>query len=153
MSSHPKHVIEREQFVRCPVEQAFSFCADPASLPRITPQDMSFRVRTKLPVEMREGVEIDYDIRIGGFPVLWRSRIDVWKPGSCFVDRQVHGPYRAWRHEHKFVRVAGGTRVLDRVEFELPFGPFGAPALPLVRQQLDQLFDHRKMAIARILTN
>jgi hypothetical protein len=52
-----------------------------------------------------------------GWPIPWRTRIDVWEPGVRFVDRQLIGPYRWWRHEHRFVAIPGGTRVLDDVEF------------------------------------
>jgi ligand-binding SRPBCC domain-containing protein len=42
---------------------------------------------------MREGLEIEYRLRLYGLPIRWRSRIDVWEPPRRFVDRQIAGPF------------------------------------------------------------
>ena len=62
------------------------------------------------------------------FGVPWRmtSRISGYLRPEWFVDEQVRGPFRRWRHEHSFTTVAGGRTVMrDVVEFEAPFGPLG----------------------------
>jgi hypothetical protein len=67
---------------------------------------------------MRQGLIIDYRITLYRVPIPWQSVIDVWTPGECFVDRQTVGPYRWWRHEHRFEAAPdGGTRVVDHVEY------------------------------------
>jgi ligand-binding SRPBCC domain-containing protein len=69
-----------------------------------------------------------------------------------FVDVQLDGPYRLWRHLHEFSDLDGGTLVRDRVEYELPFGPLGALAHALlVRRRLEAIFDHRARVIAELL--
>jgi ligand-binding SRPBCC domain-containing protein len=72
---------------------------------------------TPQPIAMHEGAEIDYRIVLYGIPIPWTSRIDVWEPGARFVDRQIRGPYRWWRHEHRFEATSHGTRVVDDVEY------------------------------------
>ena len=67
---------------------------------------------------MRAGTLIDYRIRLRGFPLRWRTRIAVWEPCARFVDEQLRGPYRLWRHEHTFASHEGGTLCTDRVEFD-----------------------------------
>ncbi|WP_193107442.1 TIGR01777 family oxidoreductase [Brachybacterium sp. FME24] len=37
-----------------------------------------------------------------------------------FVDQQVHGPWRDWRHEHSFAADGHGTLVHDTIDLELP---------------------------------
>ncbi|GAA1489335.1 TIGR01777 family oxidoreductase [Brachybacterium sacelli] len=37
-----------------------------------------------------------------------------------FVDQQVHGPWRDWRHEHRFTADDHGTLVHDLIDVELP---------------------------------
>jgi ligand-binding SRPBCC domain-containing protein len=32
------------------------------------------------------------------------------------------GPFRRWHHTHRFQAVDGGTRLTDRVEYQLPLG-------------------------------
>ena len=39
-----------------------------------------------------------------------------------FVDQQVRGPWRAWRHEHAVDASEGGATMTDRLEIELPRG-------------------------------
>jgi ligand-binding SRPBCC domain-containing protein len=41
--------------------------------------------------------------------------------------------------------------MLDRVEYVLPLGRLGLVAKPLVRRQLERIFDHRELAIQRLL--
>jgi len=79
----------------------------------------------------------------------WRSRIDVWEPGVRFVDRQVVGPYRWWRHEHRFEPVAGGTRVSDHVEYLPRLRLFSRR---LVERDLGRIFDYRQQALTRIFS-
>jgi ligand-binding SRPBCC domain-containing protein len=54
------------------------------------------------------------------------SRITTFEPPDRFVDEQVRGPFRAFRHEHRFVSVPGGTRMLDDWRHEAPFGLLGS---------------------------
>ena len=42
-----------------------------------------------------------------------------------FVDEQVKGPFRRFRHVHEFTEDSGGTVMVDRIEFEAPLGPIG----------------------------
>jgi ligand-binding SRPBCC domain-containing protein len=65
----------------------------------------------------------------------------------CFVDRQIVGPYRWWRHEHRFEAVAGGTRVIDHVDYAPRAGWLSRA---LVRRDLGRIFDYRQEALRGI---
>jgi ligand-binding SRPBCC domain-containing protein len=132
-----------------PLDVAFGFFADAWNLERITPPWLSFRIRTARPLAMREGALLDYRIRLHGLPIPWRTRIDVWEPGVRFVDRQVLGPYHWWRHEHRFEVVAGGTRVIDHVEY-LP--RLGWLSRRWVRRDVERIFEYRRQALVHELT-
>ena len=145
------HILEREQIIERPRTEVFDFFSDARNLERITPDFLNFRILTKTPIEMKAGTLIDYRIRLFGVPVKWRTRIDVFEPNVRFVDRQLSGPYRTWIHTHEFSDVDGGkaTKMIDRVEYEVPFGPLGGVARALfVRRTLDRIFDHRAAVIA-----
>jgi ligand-binding SRPBCC domain-containing protein len=134
-----------------PIESVFAFFSDAANLARITPPSMGFRIVSPQPIDMHAGTLLDYRVRVLGVPLRWRSLISAWDPPRRFVDEQVHGPYRRWVHEHRFTPVAGGTRVDDRVAYELPRLPFASLALPLVRRQLAAIFRYRESALRAIL--
>lgn len=60
--------------------------------------------------------------------VRWTMAVRVTKLDEplSFVDEQVRGPFRCFRHEHRFAQVAdGSTAVDDRLELSLPLGRLG----------------------------
>lgn len=143
------HVLTRTQLVPRPRDEVFAFFADAHNLEAITPAFLRFRITTEGPIAMAEGARIAYRLSLFGVPFGWRTRIEVWEPGIRFVDVQLAGPYRRWRHLHAFEDAPGGTRMTDRVEYELPLGPLGAVAHALfVKRALARIFDHRGEAIA-----
>ncbi len=133
--------LHEESVVPASLEETFAFFSDARNLERLTPPWLNFQITTPTPVAMREGTEIDYRITLYGWPIPWRSRIDIWEPGVRFVDRQLLGPYRWWYHEHRFEQVAGGTRVIDDVEFvpRLRWATGG-----LVRRDVERIFSYRR---------
>lgn len=144
----PPYRLERTQVVPRPLAEVFPFFADAANLERITPASLRFEILTPLPIEMRPGALIDYRIRTNGIPRRWRTLIEVYEPGRRFVDVQLRGPYELWRHLHEFEEAPGGTRILDRVEYALPFGPLGRLVHALfVRRMLEGIFDHRRKVL------
>lgn len=140
--------LQSETVVPASPADTFAFFADAANLERLTPPWISFRIRTALPIEMKEGALIDYQIVLYGLPMPWRTRIDVWEPGVRFVDRQVAGPYRWWHHEHRFEHDGNGTRVFDRVEY-LPRAAWVSAGL--VRRDLERIFAFRQAALRQLL--
>ena len=100
---------------------------------------------------MREGALIDYSLRLYKLPVRWRTRIELFEPERRFVDVQLKGPYRYWRHLHEFEDVEGGTLMRDVVDYELPLGPLGSLARTLfVRRSLARIFSFRRRAVSEV---
>jgi ligand-binding SRPBCC domain-containing protein len=144
--------LERAQLVTRSAEDVFEFFARAHNLERITPPWLRFEVLTPEPVTMRAGTVIDYRLRLHGLPLRWTSRIEEWRPGRGFVDRQVRGPYRLWHHRHEFEPHADGTIVRDRVTYALPLGRLGELAgEPLVARDLERIFDFRRDTVRRLL--
>jgi ligand-binding SRPBCC domain-containing protein len=137
--------LDREQLIPRSIEEVFPFFSDPGNLEAITPDFLHFEITTPPPIPMGPGTIIDYRLRIFGFPVRWRTRIEVFEPPRRFVDVQIRGPYARWRHLHEFEPVPGGTRMRDRVDYEMPLAFIGAAARSLfVRKTLDRIFDFRR---------
>jgi ligand-binding SRPBCC domain-containing protein len=145
--------LERIQIVQRPIVETFRFFADPHNLQRLTPAFLQFKFLEPPPEVMHPGTAIDYQIRLYGVPVHWRTRIEIVEPPTKFVDVQEKGPYALWRHSHIFKDVGGGaTEVKDRVEYAMPLGPLGEIAYHLfVARSLAQIFEYRERELAAIM--
>jgi ligand-binding SRPBCC domain-containing protein len=146
------YTLDQTQLVRRPLGEVFAFFSDPQNLELLTPPILGFKILTPTPIEMRVGALIDYRISLRGLPLRWRTRIDAYDPMRSFVDVQLRGPYRSWRHTHVFEERPEGTEVRDHVEYSLPFGPIGALVHRLfVRRDLETIFTYRREAMHRLL--
>lgn len=126
----------------------FPFFADAANLQAITPAWLDFRIVPPVPETIREGVLIDYRLRVRGFPLKWRTRINSWEPPFRFVDEQLRGPYRLWVHEHTFEETADGTLCRDHVRYAVPGGAL-VNAL-FVRREVKTIFAFRQKRLAEL---
>lgn len=87
-------------------------------------------------------------------PIRWTTEIIEWQPPHRFVDIQLKGPYKLWRHEHAFVAEGNSTRILDEVQYQLPFGLMGRIAHALqVKGDVETIFAYRKQAVERRFAN
>ena len=106
--------LETETHLPLSVDEVFAFFSNAENLERITPPELAFQILTPTPIDIGEGTIIDYRLRLFGVPFGWRTRIVQWQPSTQFIDEQIRGPYRVWRHLHTFVACENGTRMTDR---------------------------------------
>jgi ligand-binding SRPBCC domain-containing protein len=131
--------------VEAPLEEVAGFFANPRNLGAITPAWLSFHF-VQIPDVLVEGSQLVYQIRIGGLPMRWVTRLTRWNLPFDFRDEQERGPYRVWSHFHSFERLAhGGTRIHDEVVFAARFGLLGRLAERLfVCNQVRRIFAYRR---------
>jgi ligand-binding SRPBCC domain-containing protein len=102
---------------------------------------------------LEEGSEVSLSTRPFGIGPRqsWTSRIvdrERDDRSAMFRDAMVDGPFRRWTHTHRFYAEEGGTRVVDRVEYELPvLGGFSGVAWPF----FEPLFASRHQRTRRLL--
>ncbi len=134
-------------FLPVPLGEVFGFFAEARNLEKLTPPWLRFEVLTGDPITMDVGTLIDYRIHWRGIRLRWRTEIEVWKPPHRFVDRQIRGPYRLWRHEHLFIDRGNGTSIIDRVEYA-PLGGALAQRL-VVARDVKRIFAYRHGVLRR----
>jgi hypothetical protein len=146
------YTLQWESFVPKPISAVFDFFSQVENLERITPPWLHFRILTAPPIEIRPGAKIIYRLRVHGIPLQWATEIESWNPPFDFVDVQAKGPYKLWRHTHRFSEVDGGTRIVDTVNYALPLGPLGWVVHKLlVARDLSAIFNYREQRVRTLL--
>ena len=137
------YVFCAEQLVPRPLNEVFDFFSRAENLQQLTPPWLHFRILSINPQPVERGTRIRYSLRWRIFPIV------VWEPPHRFIDLQLKGPYKLWRHEHRFIADGSATRIQDEVQYELPFGFMGRMAHGLkVRRDVESIFEYRKKAMA-----
>ncbi len=86
------------------------------------------------------------------FGMTWTmtSKITELERPTRFTDEQERGPFKSFRHVHVFTETPEGTRMVDHVSFQAPFGPIGRLVEKLVLgRYLRQLIQLRNDELKR----
>lgn len=80
-----------------------------------------------------------------GIPLSLEVIHEDYQAGEQFIDRQVKGPFKAWRHTHKVsVQDAEQSTLTDSIDYQLPLGVIGRiGGGQMVKNRLEQLFNYR----------
>jgi len=96
------------------------------------------------------GEEVTWRAVHFGLPFRMTSRITELERPTRFVDEQVHGPFRWFRHEHLFQANDAGTLMIDLVSFEAPVPGVGwAVERALLGGYMKKLIDERGTYLKR----
>jgi ligand-binding SRPBCC domain-containing protein len=146
-----EHILERKQIINRPIKEVFDFFADAVNLERITPPELNFQITTPQPIDIKKGTLIEYQLKLRGIPVKWKTEITDWNPPHSFVDTALKSPYKQWIHLHSFEEGKNGETIMqDRVRYRLPFEPLGDLAHWYVKKELKYIFDYRYKVIKEI---
>lgn len=140
------HTLQQEQRLPISLEAAWDFFSSPANLNAITPPELGFEITSEPEQRMYEGQIITYRIGVApGVKLNWVTEIKCVEQGRMFIDEQRFGPYKFWHHRHEFEVIPGGVLMRDKVNYGLPFGPFGAIGHVLfVKPKLKRIFSFRR---------
>lgn len=133
------------QQVACPLAEVFKFFSRAENLEALTPPWLNFKILKAEPQPVQQGTLIHYSLRVHGIPLRWTSEIVEWEPPHRFVDLQLRGPYKLWRHEHRFEARDGGTLISDTINLSLPLGFLGQIAYKIkVHADVQEIFAFRR---------
>lgn len=147
-------VFERTTWVDASLDTVWAFHSDISGLVALTPDWMRLQIESVTgpkgeadPAVLEPGTIIRASVRPLGIGPRqrWVSRISARErseSAGMFRDVMLSGPFRRWVHTHRLYAEAGGTRIVDHVEYRLPLGPFdGLSRLAWVG--LEPLFRYR----------
>ena len=168
-----RHHLTMQQWVPFPIEQVFSFFANPANLPPLMPAWQEARIDTaeivapassvsppRVGVAAGEGTRMTISFRPAPLLPLrmqWDARIAAFAWDNHFCDEQLSGPFAYWLHCHRVhseVRESvPGTLVTDDVTYAMKFGPLGDLANLLGGEaQMRSLFRYRQRQLPKLLS-
>lgn len=107
--------------VNAPVETVWQFYERPDILDRLTPPWQPVKV-IRREGGLGVGAMSEFRLQLGPIPVPWIAQHIECEPYHYFVDSQTQGPMQSWTHRHWFIRQGEKTRLVDRIEYELPGG-------------------------------
>jgi ligand-binding SRPBCC domain-containing protein len=96
------------------------------------------------PAAIEDGARAHLATRVGPVSARWVAEHKDVRPGEAFTDVQISGPFKSWRHQHRFERDANGSRLVDEIEYRLPAGPLGELfGGAFVEKKLARMFRYR----------
>jgi ligand-binding SRPBCC domain-containing protein len=141
--------LKTEQNLPISLQEAWDFFSSPKNLSKITPKHMGFIITNQPSETMFEGQIITYKVSpLLGVKINWMTEITTVKDNEYFIDEQRFGPYSLWHHRHHFYEIDGGIKMIDEVNYKLPFGFLGSVAHRLfVRKKLKSIFEYREKVL------
>jgi ligand-binding SRPBCC domain-containing protein len=126
----------------------------------ITPKELELRIVNCTSQKFTQGTEIWIEGKIMMIISFkksqWHSKITYLKPYE-YVDEMLKGPFKKWRHLHKFDSIDDGkkqTKIIDKVEFQLPYSSIVEKLFEgYAYKQLHKVFEQRKAATIKALEN
>lgn len=113
--------------MNAPLEKVWAFHDDPLALPKVMTGPVRMDVM-HVDRPLQPGSRIAMTMRVGPLAFPWNVRLKVKEPMRFFTDEQIdgQGPFKHWVHTHAFEAIdAQHTRVIDRLQYELPLGWLG----------------------------
>jgi ligand-binding SRPBCC domain-containing protein len=139
-----------EQHVAVPRDLLFEFHSTPANLARLLEGWRGFRLLAH-DGHIRPGSRVRLEQRVARVRHEMVFEHFLLEPPLRFGERQIRGPFRRFEHVHEFFEAENGSRIVDTVEFELPWRLGGALAERLVAApELRRFFEFRRSAYRRL---
>ena len=147
---HAKQTINQE------INVIWDFFKKPINLNQLTPKDVCFKINSGKSDDFYQGKIISYKITLLQiFNLNWVTEISQVKEEVYFIDNQIFGPYKMWRHEHHFKSNDNGTtEIFDKVTYKVPFYILGRLMHKIfIRRKLLEIFIFRQKQINNLFNN
>lgn len=141
---------QHEFQVNASLQAVADFHSRSQNMAAITPPPIVVRMK-QAPVQIAEGSQMAFTLWTGPIPVPWVSRIENVSQNG-FVDRQLHGPFTTWVHQHSYISLSDTTTLVrDEIQAELKRHPWWGPIGLAMWLGMPLLFAYRARQTRRIL--
>ncbi len=147
---------KHETVVDSDAETTFSWFEHEGSFRRLMPPwEVTEEVRADESLEV--GSQRVFKFPMGPIKMTWIAEHTAYDPPRFFSDKMVKGPFWSWSHDHHLIEEDGGTKVIDEVVYQVPFGPLGnltdrLLGGRLVRSRISRMFTARGLRLQRDIT-
>ena len=137
-------VFEKRTHINAPAARVFAFHEQPDAFERLQPPGDHTTV-----IEKTGGIQVGgrviVDTKVGPFTQRIVAVHTNYEAGRMFQDTMESGPFARWEHTHLIEPdAAGGSWLVDHIEYELPLGALGQLGGGwFVRRKLERMFEHR----------
>lgn len=140
--------IELETIINADVETVFdlSRSIDLHKVSTSQTKEEAISGKTKGLIDKNESVT--WRARHLGFRQTLTSKVSAFDRPNYFVDYQVKGAFKSFKHQHQFEKTSDGTLMTDIFEYESPFGFLGQIANKLfLERYLTKFLKRRNQVI------
>ena len=141
-------IYRREHPIPHDAETAFDWHGREGAIERLLPPWQNVRVVETTGGIADPGSEVELETAFGPIRQRLRARHIDYRAGRLFSDELVKGPFPRWVHVHAVEPEGEAARLVDTVDFELPFGLIGRLASPLALRELERMFAFRQGRVA-----
>lgn len=143
--------IIKSTLIKCSIEQLFKFHLDSSNIARITPSNIKVELLNDDPVTY-VGKVVKLKITKFFIPQYWHVKIEKLDEPYLLVDVAIRSPFAYWKHQHIFIpKEQGGCELKDIIEYRLPFGFLGQLFNPLIKKDIESMFEFRHQKTKEIL--
>ena len=140
-------VFEKKSTINATQKELFNWHIRPGAFRRLSPPWENIRV-IKDPGPLAEGSVMVMELKKGPLPLRWTALHKDFEKNRGFTEEQVKGPFKSWKHVHRFGPSGKGSVLADRVEYELPLGfPGKLVAGRFIEKELERMFNFRHQRI------
>lgn len=146
-------IFEKSVIIKCPIRKVFEFHTDIENL-QLLSRFRGMRVKLKkVNLPIWKGSEVLLSItHFGIIKLRWYLHVEEFDSPNKFVDIMLKGPFKTWKHTHQFIDMEDSTKMIDRIDYEMPLGFLGKLAHNLfVKRHINSLFEFRHRLTKEIL--
>ncbi len=120
------------------------------NLEKMTHPWLNFQWIGTSPLKLDQNTELKYKISIYGLNIKSKIKITTYNPPHLFIDEQSNGLFSKFRHIHQFQSFAGGTLIVDLLNYQLRY-KLNLITGPLVQSDMKKIFNYRRQKILELL--